>query len=331
MSFKFGNPANGHAVCIHTETNHADDKQAMTMAKQCKSKFAVLVAVMSLASCGAVNNVSNIGSPTESATVTDSANILTTQHNQMAADSVEANVSQLAEPSQDVSVSAGQPQLIKQAQLSLMVDSVDDSLNSASQLVRTYQADILDLQDNQMDAMQRTAYLRIRVPQAKLDSLLDAIGKLGTIQQQGLSAEDVSTQIVDAQARLRNLRKSEESLLKIMERAGEISHVLDVSRELSRVRENIEQIDARVQNLKNQVRYSTIDLTLTAAVVPQPVGLPLNETIRMTWQDATHSVGDLTVGVMQMGLWLLAYSPYLLIVAIAGGLGYRTLRRRSAD
>ncbi|MEM7795857.1 MAG: DUF4349 domain-containing protein, partial [Cyanobacteria bacterium P01_C01_bin.118] len=135
-------------------------------------------------------------------------------------------------------------------------------------------------------------------------------------------------QIVDAKARLRNLRKTEESVLKIMERSGEISQVLEVSRELSRIRAEIEQIDARVKNLQSQVRYSTIDLTLAAAVAPQPIGRPLAETIGTTWRDATQSVGDLTVGLMQVGLWLLAYSPYLLILAIAGVLGYRTLRRR---
>ncbi|MBT9313377.1 DUF4349 domain-containing protein [Leptothoe kymatousa] len=295
-----------------------------------RSKLAVIVAVVSLVSCGATHEFSSgdistkAGSSVESAA--ESANILTDQPNELVA--MEADASSPAAPPQDPAVIAGQPQLIKQAQLNLLVDSVDDSLKKASQQIRTHQGDILDLQDNHIEDVQRTAYLRIRVPQAKLDQLLAELAALGSIQQQGLSAEDVSTQLVDAQARLRNLQKSEESLLKIMERSGEISHVLDVSRELSRVREQIEQIDARVQNLQTQVRYSTIDLTLAAAVAPQPIGRPLGETIGSTWQDATQSVGELTVGLMQLGLWLLAYSPYLLVIAIAGAVGYRTLRRR---
>lgn len=293
-----------------------------------RSGLAVLVALVSLASCGAANELSQDVSPQaeapmESTAVADSANILTAQSG---AEAVEADASSPGEPPADVA--ASQPQLIKQAQLSLVVESIDDSLKSASQVIRTHQGDILDLQDDQIEAVERTAYLRIRVPQANLDALLEALGALGTVQQQGLSAEDVSAQIVDAQARLRNLRKSEESLLKIMERSGEISHVLEVSRELSRVREQIEQIDARVQNLKIQVRYSTVELTLAAAVASQPVGRPLGETIGATWREATQSVGDLTVSLMQVGLWLLAYSPYLLVVAIASVLGYRTIRRR---
>ncbi|MBT9314322.1 DUF4349 domain-containing protein [Leptothoe spongobia] len=303
------------------------------MAKSMRSGLAILVAVASLASCAAANEFGSDASfkaeaPMESTAVAESANILTAQGAAQDAVEAEADISSPVEPPNDTGVTAGQPQLIKRAQLSLVVDSIDAGLKNASQIIRAQQGDILDLQDDQIEAIHRTAYLRIRVPQANLDPLLEALGELGTIQQQGLSAEDVSTQIVDAQARLRNLRKSEESLLKIMERSGEISHVLEVSRELSRVREQIEQIDARVQNLQTQVRYSTVDLTLAAAVASQPIGRPLGETIGATWQEATQSVGDLTVGLMQIGLWLLAYSPYLLVVAIAGVLGYRTLRRR---
>lgn len=300
------------------------------MANVMRTRLAVLVAVVSLTSCGAASELSSdinskAEAPMESTEVAESANILVAQDSGV---ETEADVSAPASPRDDTTITAGQPQLIKRAQLSLVVDSVDKSLKSASQMIRTHQGDILDLQDNQIETVQRTAYLRIRVPQANLDALLESLGELGTVQQQGLSAEDVSTQLVDAQARLRNLRKSEESLLKIMERSGEISHVLEVSRELSRVREQIEQIDARVQNLQTQVRYSTVDLTLAAAVASQPIGRPLGETIGATWQHATQSVGDLTVGLMQIGLWLLAYSPYLLVITIAGVLGYRTLRGR---
>lgn len=305
------------------------------MATSMRSGLAILVAVASLASCAAANEFggdvsSKAGAPMESmesTAVAESANILSDQAPQAAVEA-EADTSSPVVPPNDAAVAADQPQLVKQAQLSLVVDSIDEGLKSASQIIRAQQGDILDLQDNQIEAIQRTAYVRIRVPQANLDPLLAALGELGTVQQQGLSAEDVSTQIVDAQARLRNLRKSEESLLKIMERSGEISHVLEVSRELSRIREQVEQIDARVQNLKTQVRYSTVELTLAAAVASQPIGRPLGETIGTTWREATQSVGDLTVGLMQVGLWLLAYSPYLLVVAIAGGVGYRTIRRK---
>ncbi|MBX2865787.1 MAG: DUF4349 domain-containing protein [Leptolyngbyaceae cyanobacterium MAG.088] len=309
------------------------------MGNSMKSKLAILAAVVSLASCGAATNLSQTASDEYSgaadmqnreialaeSAVADSAKVV-------AQTAPEADRAQPVEPPADPAVTESQPQLIKQAQLNLVVESVDEGLKRAAQLIRTQQGDILELQDNEIEDTYRTAYMRIRVPQANLDRLLENLSQLGTVKQQGLRAEDVSTQIVDAQARLRNLRKSEESLLKIMERSGEISHVLEVSRELSNIRGQIEQIDAQVKNLQARVRYSTIDLQLAAARPAQPTRRPLIDKISATWEEATQSVGDLTVSLLQLGLWLLAYSPYLLVVSIAGVVGYRVVRRpRTSD
>jgi hypothetical protein len=225
-------------------------------------------------------------------------------------------------------VPAARPQLIKRAYLTLTVTSVDDSLTAVTQILNTQQADILDLQDQQPSAGdRRQAYLRLRVPEANLEATLKALSGLGTVQQQSISAEDVSNQLVDLQARLRNLRKSESALLKLMERSGSIADVLEVSRELSRVREQIEQLDAQEQSLQTQVSYATVELTLAAAVATPTTPRPLGERATATWQTASHSVGEFTVGLMQLGLWLLAYSPYLAVAALAAVLGYRQLRR----
>jgi hypothetical protein len=225
-------------------------------------------------------------------------------------------------------VATRQPQLIKRANLALTVSSVDESLEAVATVVQTQQGDILDLQDHQPEAGQyRRAYVRIRVPQANLEQTLKALAALGTVDQRSITAEDVSTQLVDLQARLRNLRTSEEALLKLMDRSGSISDVLEVSRELSGVREQIEQLDAQLKTLQTQVSYSTLELTLKAAVTSTAPARPLTEKVGDAWQQATQSVGQFTVGLLQIGLWLLAYSPYLLIIALATGLGIRLIRR----
>lgn len=224
--------------------------------------------------------------------------------------------------------------LIKQANLSLTVESVDESLESISEILVDQRGDLLELQDEQRFESTGSAYvvLRLRVPKDNLDATLAAFKALGTVEQQSITAEEVSDQLVDLEARLRNLRKSEESLLKIMERSGSIPDILEVSRELNTVRASIEQIDAQLKSLQNRVAYSTIELRLTPANAPQSPQAPLVETLGNTWQNAADSVGQLTVGLLKIGLWLLAYSPYLALVAIAAGVSYRLRRRgRSSE
>lgn len=212
------------------------------------------------------------------------------------------------------------PQLIKKAQLSVVVKSIDASTKSVTNIVEKQQGDILGFQNQKPpdSSVRQTASVEIRVPQERLETTLEALAKLGTVENRSLTAQDVTEQLVDSEARLRNLRKSEEMVLKIMERSGSVGDVLKASQELSKIRESIERIDAQLKSLRNQVAYSTISLTLQAAVSAQPTPEPsLGLRVQETWGKATHSVGELTLGLFGLGIWLLAYSPYLLLIGAA--------------
>ena len=212
------------------------------------------------------------------------------------------------------------PQLIKKAELSVVVKSIDSSTKSVTEIVKKQQGDILAFQNQKPpdSSVRQTATVQIRVPQQKLETTLDALAKLGSVENRGLTAEDVSDQLVDSEARLRNLRKSEEVVLKIMERSGSVGDVLKASQQLSTIRESIERIDAQLKSLRNQVAYSTISLTLEAAVSAQQEPQPsLGLRVQETWGQATHSVSELTLGLFALSIWLLAYSPYFLVIGAA--------------
>ena len=225
-----------------------------------------------------------------------------------------------AVPKKAAETPATRPQLIKKAELSVVVKSIDATTKSVTNIVEKQQGDILGFQNQKPpdSSVRQTASVEIRVPQERLETTLEALAKLGTVENRSLTAEDVTEQLVDSEARLRNLRKSEEMVLKIMERSGSVGDVLKASQELSNIRESIERIDAQLKSLRNQVAYSTISLTLEAAVSAQQTPEPsLGLRVQETWGKATHSVGELTLGLFGLGIWLLAYSPYFLLIAAA--------------
>ncbi|NJL46318.1 MAG: DUF4349 domain-containing protein [Leptolyngbyaceae cyanobacterium SM2_5_2] len=246
-----------------------------------------------------------------------------------AADTASSSVANgISEPVADI----GQPtpQLVRQASLVLLATNLDKTVADVQTIVGDAEGDLLSLQDYR--SPEGTAHqitMTLRVPQARLEDVIDRIRPLGTVQQQTLTAADVSTQLVDLSARLKNLRQSEAALLKIMDRSGEISHVLEVARELSTVRESIERLAAQQQTLQRQVAYAQIDLTLQSPVAAVPPLRPVQETLNHTWQTATQSVKAFTVSGLKLGLWLLAYSPYLVLLAILGYGGYRLWARRA--
>ncbi len=224
---------------------------------------------------------------------------------------------------------ANRPQLIKKAELSIVVKSIDISTKSVTNIVEKQQGDILGFQNQKPpdSSVRQTATMQIRVPQERLETTLDSLAKLGSVENRGLIAEDVTTQLVDNEARVRNLRKSEEMVLKIMDKSGSVGDVLKAAKELSNIRQSIEQIDAQLKSLRSQVAYSTISLTLEAAVSsvqsPEPsLGLRMQE----SWGKATHSVGELTFGLFDLGIWMLAYTPYFLVFG-AGIYGFKRFKK----
>ena len=220
-------------------------------------------------------------------------------------------------------------QLTKSATLSLEMADVDAAIASVSDILAQHQGDLLQLSDaGEQDHLPRQIDLRLRVPQANLESTLQALKELGNVTQQSIAANDISSQLGDFQARVRNLRKSDVSLLESMVRSGSIAEVLEVSRELSVVREAIERNDAQLKVLQNQVAYSTIALSLMSNLPVEPTPSPIGETLGQTWQAASFSMQALSVGLLQVLLWLLAFSPYIGLVLLSSWVGRRYWQRQ---
>ncbi|MCC5614097.1 DUF4349 domain-containing protein [Nostoc sp. CHAB 5836] len=229
--------------------------------------------------------------------------------------SAPANERSISQKAEAAPIARSRPQLIKKAAMSLTVNSVVQTIDAVSQIINKQQGDLIGLKQLQPknDNPRYTATIQLQIPENRLESTLEELAKLGTVDSRNITAEDVGDRLVDFQARLTNLQKTEASLQKIMDRAGSVRDVLSVAQELSNVRQTIEQINAQLKNLQNQVAYSTITLNLQAAVSstsPQPAfGLQVQE----TWNNSTHSLSAFSVRLLKVGIWLIVYSPYLLI------------------
>jgi hypothetical protein len=218
------------------------------------------------------------------------------------------------------------PQLIRTASLQLTVQDVDSAIGDLRTLLKQQQGDLYNFDDQRGgDGSRRHVNLELKVPQANLDTTLEALTKLGTVVNTQVSADDVTTQIVDTEARLKNLRQQEAMTQKIMERSGSIKDVLAVSKELSQVRDQIERLDAQVKQLKTQVAYSTIKLQITAAIVGGPVNQnTFGQQVHDRWNRSTRGATQLVIGLTLLGIGLIPFLPFLLLL----GAGLYILRRQ---
>ena len=108
------------------------------------------------------------------------------------------------------------------------------------------------------------ALVTLRVPADRFDELLGRLQELTDVEVVSMSTreEDVTGQVVDLAARIRNLEASEASYRVLFDRAERIEDILTVQGRLDEVRGQIEQLDAQLQAVEGQAALSTLTVTI---------------------------------------------------------------------
>lgn len=180
----------------------------------------------------------------------------------------------------------------------------------------------------QNDGESPTATVAFRIPAERWDDGLVALRGLAVkVVREQTQATEVTTQLVDLEARIRNLRSSETALQAIASETGRVQDLLDVQRELTNVRGEIERLDAQRVALSDQVAYGTLETTFGLDVVAV-------EQAAKGWDPATEvdRAGATLVSVIQAaataGIWLvIVWLPILAVLGIVGVTGRIVLRR----
>jgi acetolactate synthase small subunit len=153
-------------------------------------------------------------------------------------------------------------EIIYTAELTVEVNDVDDAVAEAQQAAKDVGGWLGGKTANVSDAGDKTATLTLRVASKKFDALMEQLRNLGDLRVENTRAEDVTRQLVDLEARLKNLRREEEVIAELFKRQGQITDVLQVEQELARVRGQIEQAQGEMNYLRENVAWSTITLTI---------------------------------------------------------------------
>jgi hypothetical protein len=221
------------------------------------------------------------------------------------------------------------PQLIRTGSMSLLVPDVERAVGELNALAQTQFGDVISLDDEtpSQPGVRHTAQIQLSVPADRFDETMAALAKFGAVQSRSINAENVTDQIVDAQARLRNLRHTEADMLRILDRSGKIPDVLDVTQQIAQVREQIEQLDAQLQSMQHRVAYSTISVAIEdekpVASAEPSVGSQLGD----AWTAAKRSARDVSLKLASVVLLLVAFAPYWLAITVIALLVANRLRK----
>ena len=152
---------------------------------------------------------------------------------------------------------AGERQVISQASLDLEVGDVNAAAIQLRGLVESFGGFIEHVSTSGGPNPEHGSAV-VRVSGDRFLDALDNIGRLGKTVGQTLGQRDVMGEAIDFEARLRSERSTEQSLLKLLDRAVSVSDVLTVERELTRVRADIERLQGQLEFIQRSVALATI-------------------------------------------------------------------------
>jgi anti-sigma factor RsiW len=208
---------------------------------------------------------------------------------------------------------AAGPMIVRTAALSLVTKELDKARTALEASLRQRQGYIAELTVTGYAGAGRTLTSTLRVPANQLEAVVTEFKKLGRVEQESQGGEEVTQQYVDLSARLSNARNTEQRLLEVLrQRTGKVGDILAVEKEIARVREEIERMDAERKSLENRVSLTTIQLRMSEEyraemeVAPPSTGTRLRNAVVEGYHDAIASV-------LAVLLFLLRYGPSLLL------------------
>lgn len=222
---------------------------------------------------------------------------------------------------------AAQRMIAQEVSLTVTVKDFDAAKKSLLEAIERAGGYVAEAASAETPNLPRQADLVVRVPVPQLNAVLETLRGLGRVTQEQ-SGEEVTAQYVDLQARLANARATEQRLVHVLaERTGKVRDILEVEREIARVRGEIERMDAQRKHLENRVALATVRVALVeefeAKLEPAPVGAGTR--LRNALVEGYENFVGLWVA---LAIFLARNGLSLLFWGILFWLGWRSLRPR---
>lgn len=155
-----------------------------------------------------------------------------------------------------------QPKIIKTGTLRFETSNLDESFSAVKTAITKHKATVQNDLSGKNDALVFRNII-IRVPSASFDAFIADISRgVNHFDRKEISAEDVSEEYIDVQARLNAKRVLEKRYFELLGKATKVSEMLEIEHSLSEVREEIEAKEGRLKYLQSQVSMSTVRLEM---------------------------------------------------------------------
>jgi hypothetical protein len=167
----------------------------------------------------------------------------------------------------------------------------------------------------------RTAYITLRVPSGKLDSLTQAVRNLGRLISYSESSDDVSETYADLDSRLTTQQSKMERLLVLLSKAETVEDLIAIETSISDTQYEIDRLTGQLQSIDSRVSLSTVNIILSEASARETsetrgetLMARIKSGITAAWQGFVAVLGDFVVFMSVILPYLLVLLTLILII-----------------
>ncbi|HET6939407.1 MAG TPA: DUF4349 domain-containing protein [Nocardioides sp.] len=227
-----------------------------------------------------------------------------------------------------------QQKVISTGNVQLRSDDVGQAIFDVRKVVDEYRGTIAeDDTETDDDGAPLRSRMVVRIPTADFDHAMTELEKVATLVSSKRQSQDVTTQVLDMDARVESQRRSIDRIQVLFDHATSIKDIVSIESELSRRQADLESLESQQRYLADQTSMSTITLSVEhtpGTVKPKP-----------EHHDAAGFLAGLSGGWGAMKTFLVGAStvagallPWVvlaLVLAIPGWPLARRLRRRTTS
>lgn len=224
-------------------------------------------------------------------------------------------------------------QVVRKATIELVTDDVRAVFLKAGQLLSQAKGEYVEASSLTGTGKDARASLTLRVDAERLHEVLNGLRELGTVGREESLGEDVTAQVVDIDARLRNERRVEAELLGLLEKRDDapLGDILRLREKINEVRMSIERLVARQQGLQRLVSLARVLVIIRPEDAPKVepkaepgLGQYFGDRIDASWGGGLRFLADTVARLLQVLVGGLVWWLVLIVAFVA----VRNYRRR---
>ena len=215
-------------------------------------------------------------------------------------------------PQTNVQAGVRARKIIYEAELHLVVEDLAIAEQAVIRLVQQHGGYLADGNVERRQGTQLTGHWVAQIPVDQYDPFLEAAAKLGVPERRKQRREDVTEQYLDLEAQIANKKRLEERIQELLQKPGELKDLIEVERELARVRGEVEQLEGRLKFLQNRTSFTTITITAVEQRNYIPPQAPtFISRIQSTFQASLETLLQFGQG---LAIFVVAVLPWLIVL-----------------